>query len=164
MEERLRVLVVGSGGREHALAWKLSESPRVDFIHVAPGNGGTEATPGHENITNINISAEDIAGLTSHAAEHNINLAVIGPEAPLVAGISDAFRAVGIRCFGPSKAAARLEGSKAFSKDFMNRHNIPTAAYRNFSNYGAAAKYLESITYKVVIKADGLAAGKGVFI
>ena len=164
MQERLRILVVGNGGREHALVWKLSESPLVDFIHVAPGNGGTEKTVGGGNIKNVDISMEDFAGLTSHATKHNINLAVIGPEAPLVAGISDAFRAVAIRCFGPSKAAARLEGSKAFSKDFMRRHKIPTAAYHAFSDYEAARKYLDSIDYRVVIKADGLAAGKGVII
>ena len=164
MQERLRILVVGNGGREHALARKLSESPIVALIHVAPGNGGTEGTPGPGIIKNVNISTDDFASLTAHATESDINLVVVGPEAPLVAGISDAFRAVGIRCFGPSKAAARLEGSKAFSKDFMRRHNIPTAAYHNFTDYDAARKFLDSIDYRVVIKADGLAAGKGVFI
>jgi phosphoribosylamine--glycine ligase / phosphoribosylformylglycinamidine cyclo-ligase len=164
MQERLRVLVVGNGGREHALAWKLSESPLVDLIHVAPGNGGTEGTAGQGIIQNVDISVDDFSGLTSHASKNAINLVVVGPEAPLVAGISDAFNAVGIRCFGPSKAAARLEGSKAFSKDFMRRHNIPTASYYNFSDYDAAQRYLDSIEYRVVIKASGLAAGKGVVI
>jgi phosphoribosylamine--glycine ligase/phosphoribosylformylglycinamidine cyclo-ligase len=164
MQERLRVLVVGSGGREHALAWKLSESPLVDLVHVAPGNGGTEGTPGRGIIKNVNIAVDDFAGLTSHATNHAINLVVVGPEAPLVAGISDVLRKAGIPCFGPSKAAARLEGSKAFSKDFMRRHNIPTAAYQNFSDYEAAREYLDSIDGRVVIKADGLAAGKGVEI
>jgi phosphoribosylamine--glycine ligase/phosphoribosylformylglycinamidine cyclo-ligase len=164
MQERLRILVVGNGGREHALAWKLSESSLVDLIHVAPGNGGTEGTPGRGIIKNVDISVDDFVGLTSHATKNAINLVVVGPEAPLVAGVSDAFRAVGIRCFGPSKAAARLEGSKAFSKDFMRHHNIPTAAYRNFTDYEAARKYLDSVDYRVVIKADGLAAGKGVEI
>lgn len=164
MHERLRILVVGNGGREHALAWKLSESPLVDLIHVAPGNGGTESTPGRITIKNVDILVDDFARLTAHATKNDINLVVVGPEAPLVAGISDAFRAVGIRCFGPSKAAARLEGSKTFSKDFMLRHNIPTASYQNFSDYDAARKHLDSIEYRVVIKADGLAAGKGVEI
>ena len=164
MQERLRILVIGNGGREHALAQKLSESSIVALIHVAPGNGGTEGTPGPGIIKNVNISADDFASLTAHAIQSDINLVVVGPEAPLVAGISDAFRAVGIRCFGPSKAAARLEGSKAFSKDFMRRHNIPTAAYHNFNDYDAARKFLDSIDSRVVIKADGLAAGKGVFI
>jgi phosphoribosylamine--glycine ligase / phosphoribosylformylglycinamidine cyclo-ligase len=162
MQERLRILVVGKGGREHALVWKLSESPLVDLIHVAPGNGGTEETTDRGIVKNVDICVDDFAGLTSHATKNAINLVVVGPEAPLVAGISDAFRAVGIRCFGPSKAAARLEGSKSFSKDFMRRHNIPTAAYHNFSDYEAARKHLDSVDYRVVIKADGLAAGKGV--
>ena len=156
--------MVGGGGREHALAWRLSESPTVDLIHVAPGNGGTEGTPGRVIIKNIDISVDNFTSLVAHATENDINLVVVGPEAPLVAGISDAFRAVGIACFGPSKAAARLEGSKTFSKDFMQRHNIPTAAYHNFTDYETARQYLDLIEYRVVIKADGLAAGKGVFI
>ncbi|OAP56833.1 phosphoribosylamine-glycine ligase [Fonsecaea erecta] len=158
--ERLRVLVVGSGGREHALAWKLARSPSVDVVHVAPGNGGTEA----DNIVNVNISTDDFTELVAHARKHGLNLVVVGPEAPLVAGIEQFFRAVGIRCFGPSKAAARMEGSKAFSKDFMLRHGIPTAAFRNFSDYASAREYLDSVNHDVVIKADGLAAGKGVII
>ena len=164
MKDRLRILVVGSGGREHALAWKLSQSPLVDVVHVAPGNGGTQETPGRGIITNFNIGVEDFEGLVSHAKKHGINLVVVGPEAPLVNGIQNFFQSVGIRCFGPSKAAAVMEGSKIFSKDFMQRHGIPTAAYRNFSEYESARKYLDSVTHDIVIKADGLAAGKGVFI
>lgn len=160
MTERLRILVIGSGGREHALAWKLASSPSVDVVHVAPGNGGTEA----DKIVNVNISSDDFTELVAHARKHGLNLVVVGPEAPLVAGVEGFFRAVGIRCFGPSKGAARMEGSKTFSKDFMQRHGIPTAAFRNFSEYEPARQYLDSIDHKVVIKADGLAAGKGVII
>lgn len=160
MTERLRILVIGSGGREHALAWRLAKSPSVDVVHVAPGNGGTES----ENIVNVKISADDFTELVAHARKHGLNLVVVGPEAPLVAGVEGFFRAVGIRCFGPSKAAARMEGSKAFSKEFMQRHGIPTAAFRNFTEYEPARKYLESVNHDVVIKADGLAAGKGVMI
>src|SRR5271155_3971256 len=111
MRERLRILVVGGGGREHALAWKLSQSPLVDAVHVAPGNGGTEATPDRGIITNVNVAVDDFVGLVSHSKKHGINLVVVGPEGPLVAGIQGFFQAVGIRCFGPSKAAAKLEGS-----------------------------------------------------
>lgn len=160
MTERLRILVIGSGGREHALAWKLARSPSVDVVHIAPGNGGTAS----DNIVNVNISADDFTELVAHARKHGLNLVVVGPEAPLVAGVEGFFRAVGIRCFGPSKAAARMEGSKTFSKDFMQRQGIPTAAFRNFTEYEPARKYLDSITHDVVIKADGLAAGKGVII
>lgn len=164
MAERLRILVVGNGGREHALAWKLAQSPQVDIVHVAPGNGGTDASASELNISNFNIAVDDFTGLVAHAKQHGINLVVPGPEAPLVAGIQSYFQAVGIRCFGPSKAAARMEGSKAFSKDFMQRHAIPTAAYRSFARYEAARDYLDSVDHDVVIKADGLAAGKGVII
>ena len=160
--ERLRILVVGSGGREHALAWKLSQSPSVELVHVAPGNGGT-ATAG-DKILNFNVPYDDFPELVSHSRKHGINLVVVGPEAPLVAGIEGFFRAVGIRCFGPSKAAAQMEGSKTFSKDFMQRHGIPTAAFRNFYGYEPARKYLDEVDHDVVIKADGLAAGKGVII
>ena len=160
MSERLRVLVVGSGGREHALSWRLSQSPSVDVVHVAPGNGGTTG----DKIVNVNIPVDDFTELVAHARKHGINLVVPGPEAPLVAGIEGFFRAVGIRCFGPSKAAALMEGSKTFSKDFMQRHSIPTAAFRNFYDYEPAKKYLDSIDHPIVIKADGLAAGKGVII
>ncbi|KIW47353.1 phosphoribosylamine-glycine ligase [Exophiala oligosperma] len=158
--ERLRILVIGSGGREHALAWRLAKSPSVDVVHVAPGNGGTE----FDKVANVNIAADNFTDLVDHAQKHGLNLVVVGPEAPLVAGIEGFFRKKGIRCFGPSKAAARMEGSKAFSKDFMQRHGIPTAAFRNFDDYESARKYLDSVNHDVVIKADGLAAGKGVII
>ncbi|KAN0073531.1 Phosphoribosylglycinamide synthetase, ATP-grasp (A) domain containing protein [Elaphomyces granulatus] len=163
LQERLRVLVIGSGGREHALAWKLSKSSLVDTVYVAPGNGGTSQGVSLK-IMNANVKVDDYLGLVSLAQRHNINLVVPGPEAPLVDGIQGYFQSVGIRCFGPSKAAARMEGSKAFSKDFMKRHQIPTAGYQNFSEYEAARKYLDSISHDVVIKASGLAAGKGVII
>ena len=160
MNERLRVLVVGSGGREHAFAWKLSQSPLVDVVHVAPGNGGTTG----DKIVNVNIPIDEFTELVAHARKHGLNLVVPGFEAPLVAGIEGFFRAVGIRCFGPSKAASLMEGSKTFSKDFMQRHGIPTAAFRNFNEYEPAKKYLDSIDHPIVIKADGLAGGKGVII
>lgn len=160
MKERLRVLVVGSGGREHAFAWKLAQSPSVDVVHVAPGNGGTAG----DKIVNVKIAADDFTELVAHSRKHGINLVVPGPEAPLVDGIEGFFRAVGIRCFGPSKKAALMEGSKAFSKDFMQRHGIATAAFRNFYEYEEAKRYLDSIELPIVIKADGLAAGKGVII
>ncbi|KAL2844608.1 phosphoribosylglycinamide synthetase [Aspergillus pseudodeflectus] len=162
-QERLRILVVGSGGREHALAWKLSQSSRVDIVYVAPGNGGT-AAGASSKIENANIKGDDYPGLVAFAQENQVNLVVPGPEAPLVDGIQGYFQAVGIRCFGPSKAAARMEGSKAFSKDFMKRQNIPTAAYENFTDYEKARQYLASVSHNVVIKADGLAGGKGVII
>lgn len=160
--EPIRILLVGNGGREHALAWKLSQSPLVESILVVPGNGGTSTCPKVTN--NSTVKAEDYPGLVALAQKHNVNLVVPGPEAPLVDGIEGYFRAVGIRCFGPSKSAARMEGSKTFSKDFMKRHNIPTAAYENFSNYEDARKYLDSINHNVVLKASGLTAGKGVII
>ncbi|KZF21330.1 phosphoribosylamine--glycine ligase [Xylona heveae TC161] len=163
IQERLRILLVGNGGREHALAWKLSQSSLVDSIYVVPGNGGTgSAIPKVANIDDV--SADDFPALVVLAKKHGINLVVPGPEAPLVAGIEGYFRAAGIRCFGPSKAAARMEGSKTFSKDFMARHQIPTAEFRNFSDYNAAKEYIDSIKHDVVIKADGLAGGKGVII
>ncbi|KAH8689597.1 putative bifunctional purine Ade1 [Talaromyces proteolyticus] len=163
LQERLRVLVVGNGGREHAFAWKLSQSPLVDIVHVAPGNGGTGKAASHK-IVNTNVKSDDYPGLVAFAQQNNVNLVVPGPEAPLVDGIQEYFKAVGIRCFGPSKAAARMEGSKAFSKDFMKQHQIPTAEYENFTDYEAARKYLDSVNHNVVIKASGLAAGKGVIL
>ncbi|CUS10818.1 unnamed protein product [Tuber aestivum] len=158
----MKILVVGSGGREHALAWKLSQSPNAEAIYVAPGNGGT--AHGMKNVSNINISVGDFPALVAFATKNGIDLVVPGPEAPLVDGIEGYFRKVGIPCFGPSKEAARMEGSKAFSKDFMQRHNIPTAEYRNFTVYEEAKAYLEKVAHNVVIKASGLAAGKGVII
>ncbi|CAK1365629.1 unnamed protein product [Cercospora beticola] len=164
MAAPLRVLLIGNGGREHTLAWKLSQSPRVEEIHIVPGNGGTAGVPKCKNITNV--SSEVFSQLVAHAKEHNLNFLVPGPEAPLVAGIVDYFaqHAPHIKAFGPSLAAARMEGSKTFSKDFMKKHNIPTARYENFDDYEKAKKHLDEIDYEVVIKADGLAAGKGVII
>ncbi|GAM86882.1 hypothetical protein ANO11243_049030 [Dothideomycetidae sp. 11243] len=160
----LRVLLVGNGGREHALAWKLAQSPLVEHIYVCPGNGGTAGLQKSTNITSV--SPEDFQSLLDFSRQHKVNFLVPGPEAPLVAGITDFFaqHAPDVKCFGPSKTAAQMEGSKAFSKDFMKRHNIPTAAYENFNSYESAKQYLDSVTHNVVIKADGLAAGKGVII
>ncbi|KAI5804033.1 phosphoribosylglycinamide synthetase [Peziza echinospora] len=158
----MKVLVVGNGGREHALAWKLSRSPKVDAVFVAPGNGGTAR--GLDKVSNIAIDTEDFPALVKFAVENDIGLVVPGPEAPLVAGIEGHFRKVGIPCFGPSKEAARMEGSKTYSKDFMKKYNIPTAEYRNFTDYNEARAYIDSINHNVVIKASGLAAGKGVII
>ncbi|RPB03714.1 phosphoribosylamine--glycine ligase [Choiromyces venosus 120613-1] len=158
----MKILVVGSGGREHALAWKLSQSPKAEAIYVAPGNGGT--AHGLRNVSNIDIDVGNFPALVEFATKNDIDLVVPGPEAPLVDGIEGYFRKVGIPCFGPSKEAARMEGSKAFSKDFMQRHNIPTAEYRNFTAYEEAKAYLEKVNHNVVIKASGLAAGKGVII
>ncbi|KAL2271869.1 hypothetical protein VTJ83DRAFT_1240 [Remersonia thermophila] len=158
----LRILLIGNGGREHALAWKLAQSPLVERIIAVPGNGGTARLPKVTNDTSV--KADDYPGLVRLAQENGVNLVVPGPEAPLVDGVEGFFRDAGIPVFGPSKDAARMEGSKTFSKDFMKRHNIPTAAYENFSDYEQARKYLESTSHNVVIKATGLAAGKGVII
>lgn len=160
---RLRVLVIGSGGREHALAWRLASSPSVDVVHVAPGNGGTYS---EEKVINININAtrDNFPALVAHARQNGLNLVVVGPEAPLVDGVQSFFEAVGIPCFGPSPEASRMEGSKTFSKDFMQRNGIPTAQYRNFSDHDSARKYVSSVHHNVVIKASGLAAGKGVVL
>ncbi|KAF7957649.1 hypothetical protein EAE96_003223 [Botrytis aclada] len=160
--EPIRILLVGNGGREHTLAWKLSQSPRVESIIAVPGNGGTANCPKVSNDSSV--KADDYPGLVALAKKHNINLVVPGPEAPLVDGIQDYFREADIACYGPSKLAARLEGSKAFSKDFMKKYNIPTAAYENFTDYEKARKYIDSVSHNVVIKASGLAAGKGVII
>lgn len=160
--EQLNILLVGSGGREHALAWKLAQSSRVSHVHVVPGNGGTAALPKVSN--NTFVSASDYPGLIKLAKDLNINFAVVGPDDPVVDGLGDLFRDAGIKCFAPSKSAAQLEGSKAFSKDFMARHNIPTAAFRNFTDYDAAVEYVKSSPYTNVVKASGLAAGKGVII
>ncbi|KAK4138227.1 phosphoribosylamine--glycine ligase [Trichocladium antarcticum] len=158
----LRILLIGNGGREHALAWKLAQSPLVESIIVAPGNGGTAGLP---KVTNdSSVAADDYPGLVELARQNRVNLVVPGPEAPLVDGVEGFFRDAGIPVFGPSKEAARMEGSKTFSKDFMKRHNIPTAAYENFSDYGKASEYLKTVKHNVVIKATGLAAGKGVII
>lgn len=158
----LQILLIGSGGREHALAWKLSRSPRVQRILVVPGNGGTATCPKTENISSI--SADDFTGLADLAKSAGINLVVPGPEAPLVDGIESFFKKAGLPCFGPSKEAARLEGSKSYSKDFMSRYGIPTAAYQNFSDYDEAVGFVAAASYDIVIKATGLAAGKGVLL
>lgn len=162
MASQLRILLIGNGGREHALAWKLSQSPLVDSIIAVPGNGGTATCPKTSN--NTSVSADDFAGLVTLAQAQNVNLVVPGPEQPLVDGVEAFFTNAGIPVFGPSMAAARMEGSKTFSKDFMKKHGIPTAAYENFSDFEAAKKYVDSVDHDVVIKATGLAAGKGVII
>ena len=157
----MKVLLVGSGGREHALAWKIRQSPQVEKVIVAPGNAGTAM---EEGIENIEIKAEDIQGLLDYAKTQQIDLTVIGPEAPLVEGIVDLFSDAGLACFGPVKGAAQLEGSKAFSKDFFARHQIPTAAYANFTDMDEAISYIKKQGAPIVVKADGLAAGKGVIL
>ena len=157
----MKILVIGSGGREHALAWKVAQSPEVSEVYVAPGNAGTALEP---KVSNVPIKATDIDGLLQLAQRERIDLTIVGPEAPLVAGIVDAFQVAELACFGPSKAAARLEGSKGFTKDFLARHNIPTAAYGRFTDLEAATTYIESQGAPIVIKADGLAAGKGVVL
>lgn len=157
----MKVLIIGSGGREHALAWKTAQSAAVEQVFVAPGNAGTAS---EAKTANVAISSDDIDGLIKFAQENQLALTIVGPEAPLVAGIVDAFTAKGLRCFGPSKAAAQLEGSKAFSKDFLARHHIPTADYGSFSDLDQAIAYIKQHGAPIVVKADGLAAGKGVII
>lgn len=157
----MNILIIGNGGREHALAWKAARSPLADKVYVAPGNAGTALEPRLENVA---IAATDIPALVDFAQRHDIGLTIVGPEAPLVIGIVDAFRAAGLRVFGPTKAAAQLEGSKAFTKDFLARHHIPSAAYRNFTETEPALAYVRSKGAPIVIKADGLAAGKGVIV
>ncbi|HSW51613.1 MAG TPA: phosphoribosylamine--glycine ligase [Sulfuricaulis sp.] len=156
-----RVLVIGGGGREHALAWKIAQSPKVAKVLVAPGNAGTAREPRCENVA---VAAEDVDGLLRFAQQNKVDLTVVGPEAPLVLGVVDKFRAAGLRIFGPTRDAAQLEGSKAFTKDFLARHQIPTAAYGNFTDVAAAEAYIKKAGAPIVIKADGLAAGKGVII
>lgn len=157
----MKILVVGGGGREHALAWSLARSPRVDGVLVAPGNAGTAREP---KVRNLDVGAEDLDGLLRAAQAQGVDLTVVGPEAPLVAGIVDAFEAAGLRCFGPRRAAAELEGSKAYAKDFLARHRIPTAAYRTFTAPGDALDWIRAHGAPLVVKADGLAAGKGVIL
>jgi phosphoribosylamine--glycine ligase len=157
----MKVLVIGSGGREHALAWKAAQSPEVEKVYVAPGNAGTAR---EAKLENVSIGVEDIEALVSFAQENDIALTIVGPEAPLVIGVVDAFEAAGLRCFGPSKGASQLEGSKAFTKDFLARHNIPTGDYQNFTEIEPALAYLNEKGAPIVIKADGLAAGKGVIV
>jgi len=157
----MNILVIGGGGREHALAWKAAQSPQAERVFVAPGNAGTGLEPRLENVP---IDAGDIDALIAFAREQAVGLTIVGPEAPLVAGVVDRFTAAGLRCFGPTQAAARLEGSKTFSKDFLARHGIPTAAYATFTEPAAAAGYIRSQGAPIVVKADGLAAGKGVIL
>lgn len=157
----MNILIIGNGGREHALAWKAAQSPRAETVFVAPGNAGTALEPGLENVP---IDAGDTGSLLQFALENQVGLTIVGPEVPLAAGLVDHFSAAGLPCFGPTAAAARLEGSKAFAKDFMARHGIPTAAYGVFSDIESAARFIRDTGAPIVVKADGLAAGKGVII
>jgi len=157
----MNILILGNGGREHALAWKLAQSAGVQTVFVAPGNAGTAT---EANVENVAIDTLDFPALAAFAKNNDVGLTVVGPEAPLVAGVVDYFSAQGLRAFGPRKAAAQLEGSKAFTKDFLARHHIPTAAYQNFTDIDAAIAYVKQQGTPIVIKADGLAAGKGVII
>ena len=155
----MKLLVIGNGGREHALAWKLAQSNRIQRVYVAPGNGGTALDP---DLANVPLTS--IAELLAFAQQEKIHLTVVGPEAPLAAGVVDAFRAAGLKIFGPTQAAAQLESSKDFAKDFMVRHGIPTAAYGTFTEAVAAHAYIDAHAAQIVVKADGLAAGKGVVV
>jgi phosphoribosylamine--glycine ligase len=157
----MNILIIGSGGREHALAWKAAQSPRVTNVFVAPGNAGTAR---ERKCTNVALAVEDIDGLLRFAQANGVELTIVGPEAPLVLGVVDRFQAEGLRIFGPTRAGAQLEGSKAFAKDFLARHKIPTAAYGNFTEVAAAESFIRRMGAPIVVKADGLAAGKGVII
>ena len=157
----MKILVIGGGGREHALAWKFAQSSLVSEVLVAPGNAGTIK---EEKVRNVSVKADELDGLRNLAQTENIGLTIVGPEQPLVEGVVDLFEAAGLKCFGPRAAAAKLEGSKAFSKEFLERHNIPTATYKDFEDLDKAIEYVRSSTFPIVIKADGLAAGKGVII
>jgi len=157
----MNILLIGSGGREHALAWKVSQSSQVETVFVAPGNAGTALEPGLKNLA---IDADDFSALADFAESNSLGLTIVGPEQPLVDGVVDYFNSRGLPIFGPSKAAAQLEGSKAFTKDFLARHNIPTANYETFTEVDAAINYLHQVGAPIVVKADGLAAGKGVIV
>ncbi|MGS2721142.1 phosphoribosylamine--glycine ligase [Paraglaciecola aestuariivivens] len=157
----MKVLIIGGGGREHALAYKAAQSPQVSQVFLAPGNAGTAL---ENKLSNVDIAAEDISGLLDFAEKEQIDLSIVGPEVPLVLGVVDAFQAKGLAIFGPSQAAAQLEGSKAFTKDFLARHQIPTAEYQNFTEIDPAIAYVQEKGAPIVIKADGLAAGKGVIV
>ena len=157
----MNILVIGGGGREHALAWKAAQSPLAGKVYVAPGNAGTAREPCLENVP---LAAHDIDALVAFARKREVGLTIVGPEAPLVAGVVDAFSEAGLRCFGPTRAAARLEGSKSFAKGFLARHGIPTGAYGAFSDESRALAYLHEVGPPIVVKADGLAAGKGVVL
>lgn len=162
VEKKVVVLVVGGGGREHAIANKIALSSKVDEVIVAPGNGGTAVAGG--KITNVDMAADNINGLVALALDRQVSLVIVGPEQPLVDGLSDLMAAAKIPCFGPSSSAANIEASKAWSKDFMSRNRIRTAKYFNFTSFETAEAYLQSINHRVVVKASGLAAGKGVII
>jgi phosphoribosylamine--glycine ligase len=157
----MKVLIIGSGGREHALAWRVAQSEQVETVFVAPGNAGTTLEP---NVENVPLASDDIDALLDFAQKQAVDLTIVGPEAPLVAGVVDRFTSAGMACFGPTAAAAQLEGSKAFAKDFMARHGIPTAAYGNFTDIDEAITFIRAHGAPIVVKADGLAAGKGVII
>ncbi len=157
----MKILIIGAGGREHALAWKAAQSAEVDKVYVAPGNAGTALEPTLENIP---VDVDDFAALASFVEKNQVALTIVGPEVPLVAGVVDYFQARGLRIFGPSKGAAQLEGSKAFTKDFLARHGIPTGDYQTFTDVPAAIRYLHDQGAPIVVKADGLAAGKGVIV
>ena len=157
----MKVLIIGSGGREHALAWQVAQDSSVSHVYVAPGNAGTALEP---KVSNVDIGVEAIDALADFADVHSIDLTIVGPEAPLVLGVVDTFSARGLACFGPSRGAAQLEGSKAFTKDFLAKYNIPTAAYQTFTNADEACAYIEQQGAPIVVKADGLAAGKGVIV
>ena len=157
----MNVLIIGGGGREHALAWKAAQSAKVSHVFLAPGNAGTAL---EDKLTNINVGAEDVTALVAFAQQNQIDLTIVGPEVPLVLGVVDAFQVKGLKIFGPSQAAAQLEGSKAFTKDFLERHNIPTADYQNFTEIEPALAYVQQKGAPIVVKADGLAAGKGVIV
>ena len=157
----MKVLVIGGGGREHALAWKAAQSPRVTEVLLAPGNAGTAR---EAKCRNLPVAAEDVSGLVAAARDEGVALTIVGPEAPLVAGVVDAFAAAGLRCFGPRLAAAQLEGSKAYTKAFLARHGIPTAAYARFTREDFDPAWIRAQRMPIVVKADGLAAGKGVII
>jgi phosphoribosylamine---glycine ligase len=158
---KMNVLIIGGGGREHALAWKVAQSPRVDTVFVAPGNAGTARETG---VKNVPLDVMDFSGLADFAERNAVELTIVGPEAPLVAGVVDYFEERELRCFGPRSGAAQLEGSKAFTKDFLARHNIPTGSYGNFTELEPALAYLREQGAPIVVKADGLAAGKGVIV
>jgi phosphoribosylamine--glycine ligase len=157
----MNILIIGSGGREHALAWKAKQSPKVSHVFVAPGNPGTALETGIENVA---IAVDDLDGLLAFAQQNNIGLTIVGPEVPLVLGVVDRFQAAGLKCFGPTALAAQLEGSKSFCKDFLSRHRIPTAAYQSFTEQVPAIAYIKHHGAPIVVKADGLAAGKGVIV
>ncbi|MBB5188682.1 phosphoribosylamine--glycine ligase [Zhongshania antarctica] len=157
----MNVLIIGNGGREHALAWKVAQSAQVETVFVAPGNAGTALD---NNIENVAIAIDDFAALADFAEKNQVGLTIVGPEAPLVEGVVDFFQARNLPCFGPTKGAAQLEGSKAFTKDFLARHQIPTGSYQNFTELEPALAYLREQGAPIVVKADGLAAGKGVIV